>query len=163
MMEEQFCEVLIRKKSLPGGRGLVFGFGILCVAVWISGIFLLPLLLPAAALTALLWWIWRRNNTEYEYSYVGGEIRIDRIVARSRRKHLITLEKEGILKVAPENMFRGPENGLIVADYSSGEEGKQVYALLYEKKGRRMKVLFEPGEKMLSMMKSALPGKITIS
>ena len=122
--------------------------------------------IPLAALAlvflvlAVLWW--QKGNTEYEYSYVGGDLRIDRIRNRSKRKPQITLEAEGIRSVMPRKASFSDGRDLNVKDFTSGRKEARVYELIYEKGGQPLKVWIEPDDAMLDMMKLAMPRKITL-
>ena len=106
--------------------------------------------------------LWQRANTEYEYSYVGGDLRIDRIRNRSRRKHQIELEAEGIRSVLPKEAAHTDGQGLQTRDFTSGRKDARVYELRYEGGGRSLRVWIEPDEKLLELMKLAMPRKITL-
>ena len=167
MMDAQFCEVLVKRKRPKGYSMLSFGCGILSAAAWLGGILSLyvPFLLAGLLFAGGAVFFWFRSQVEYEYSYVDGELRVDRILARRRRKRLMTLERDGILTVAPKRNGASLEReGAVAAikDVSSHKEGARVYELLYEKAGLTWKVLFEPDDTMLKMMKLAMPRKITI-
>ena len=165
MTEGHFCEKLIKRKA-PAGYGILLLAGcLLSAAAWIGSLFYLPLLLAAVLFTGATIWHWRRGSVEFEYSWVGDELRIERIRARSRRKRMDTLEADGVRLVAPLSsplLSSFESRSMTVSDYTSRTGKDGVYALLYEKAGSSKKVLWEPGEKMLKTMKMTMPRKINL-
>ena len=74
---------------------------------------------------------------EYEYLYVNGEIDIDKIMSKQKRKRV----------------FSGD-------DFSSGKKDAKTYTMILKKDQGMEMVIFEPGEVMLKDMKRMAPREV---
>ena len=98
-------------------------------------------------------------NVEYEYVYTNGELDIDIIYNRSRRKRLFsTVVKDfEIMAHVEDRMREGAFGGAQeTINCHSGEIGPNTYAFLATIKGKRTKVIFEPNDKMLKAIGTSL-------
>ena len=113
-------------------------------------------------------------NIEYEYVYTNGELDIDIIYNRSRRKRLFSAmvkEFEIMAHVEDKTHLRAFDTAQETISCHSGEIGPNTYAFLATIKGKKAKVIFEPNEKMLKAIGTSLsrsrlhlrPGKILVS
>ena len=113
-------------------------------------------------------------NVEYEYVYTNGELDIDIIYNRSRRKRLFsTIVKDFEIMAHVDDKththaFGGAQETI---NCHSGEVGPNTYAFLATIKGKRAKVIFEPNDKMLKAIGTSLsrrklhlrPGTVLVS
>ncbi len=141
---------------LFGGRSLGFLFG--------------------AALTAacgfFTWRSFQNTQVEYEYTFTNGTLDIDKILAKTRRKELISLEVRkitafGVYGEAPEESSDmtvvSAEGTPRVSD--EDEEGEKkapmnYYADFPHGEYGNTRLIFTPDEKMLGMITRALPGAL---
>jgi len=95
-------------------------------------------------------------NIEYEYAYTNGELDIDIIYSKSRRKRVFsgTVKDFEIMVCALNKEQR--MNAQETRDYSSGTMSPNVFAFLTSYKGKRLKILIEPNEKMLAAITATL-------
>lgn len=104
------------------------------------------------------------QNVEYEYIVTNGELDVDSIVHRRKRKRLITVHSRTFDIVAPcgEPEFSGEENGNFtkVIDASSGSNDGKAYFAVFSKDGMKIKLIFEPTEKMLDAFKTFVPRNV---
>lgn len=104
-----------------------------------------------------------RLNVEWEYIFCDGQLDFDRISGGSKRKTVLRVDFEQLVVMAPKNShsldgYR--HNGVAVKDFTSMEEGKNVYGMVIAGGEQNQMILFEPGEKMLAVMKQKAPRKI---
>lgn len=102
-------------------------------------------------------------SVEFEYLVVEGDISIDRILARSRRKKVLDCKKEEIQIVAPSDSYMLKDyekTGMKVKDCSSGRGENKTYALIYQQGADCIKIVFEPNEKILRALRHSIPGKL---
>ena len=99
-------------------------------------------------------------NVEYEYVITNGELDIDIIYNKARRKRLFSAQVRNIEIFAHvENMnFAGNFSGAQdVRNYGSGGKNQaNTYAFLINVKNRQTKVIMEPNEKMLKAIGSGM-------
>ena len=105
--------------------------------------------------------VFRNMNIEYEYIYFNGELDIDRICGKQSRKRVYSTDINEVLVVAPlgslELQQYRKEKGF---DYSSKRPEANVYELVSNHRGKRVKIAFEPNEKMLKGMHMMAPRKV---
>ena len=102
-------------------------------------------------------------NLSVEFEYLVGDVSIDRILARSRRKKVLDCKKEEIQIVAPSDSYMLKDyekTGMKVKDCTSGRNGSKTYALIYQQGADCVKILFEPNEKILRALRHSVPGKL---
>ena len=103
-------------------------------------------------------------SVEYEYCVIAGDIDIDRIYGRKRRKKYISLEANSIEQIS---LINSPE---ISSFIKSG--AKKYYACKnknsnenlaisgYSKKGGKIVLIIENDEKIVNAFKSTMPRKV---
>ena len=99
-------------------------------------------------------------NVEYEYVYTNGELDIDIIYNRSRRKRLFSIvvkDFEIMAHIEDKTHARAFDGAQETINCHSGVNGPNTYAFLATIKGKRSKVIFEPNEKMLKAIGTSLP------
>ena len=97
------------------------------------------------------------------YLVVEGDVSVDRILARSRRKKVINCKKEEIQIVAPSDSYMLKDyekNGMKVKDCSSGRQDAKTYSLICQQGAECIKVIFEPNDKILRSLRYSIPGKL---
>lgn len=98
-------------------------------------------------------------NVEYEYLFTNGELDIDIIYSRSRRKRQFTgfvKDFEIMAHVENPNCTRSFDNAQETKDYSSGQVLPNTYAFLTTYKGKRLKIIIEPNEMMVNAISTVL-------
>ena len=165
MNEDAYAECLVKRKdpayAFPAKAGITV---LLVIALLTAFVSLLGLVLLAAVGVAA-YFVHTGLSVEYEYLFVEGDLSIDRILAKSRRKKVLECRKDEIQIVAPSDsyMLKDYENANTkLADYSSGRKDGKVYAMIYQKGSESRKVLFEPNEKMINAMRRAYLRKMVV-
>ena len=98
-------------------------------------------------------------NVEYEYTFTSGELDIDIIYNRARRKRLLSVNLKQIEIMAHiddpnhSGTFKSAQE---IRDYSSGTKGDNTYAFLAVIDGKKTKVIIEPNDKMLKTFSKVL-------
>lgn len=160
-----FIEQLVSKRSKTTDLVLKLGIGTAAVVLAIVAFYLLSMLglgmislVIAAAIIYVGFYFITSMNVEYEYIVTNGEIDIDRIAARRKRKRLLTVkvntfEQFGEFSAAPE------KSGLTVVD-ASGNEHDQYYADFRHTKYGNARLVFSPDEKTLAAIRPFVPRSI---
>jgi len=105
----------------------------------------------------------RNSNVEFEYLFISGQLSIDRIFGRSKRKKAWECSMEEIQIIAPADSYtlKDYQHGNTkVMDFSSGQPGRKVYAVIAQQKGESIKALIEPNDKMLQCFRQTSPRKV---
>lgn len=98
-------------------------------------------------------------NVEYEYIFTNGELDIDIIYNRTRRKRLFSgsVSDFEIMAHLDDKDHAGEfASANETKNYASGTVTEQTYAFLTVYKGKRLKVIIEPNEMMLKAISGVL-------
>ncbi len=138
---------------------LLYGCTFLLITPFASISFVL-----AAAVVYGAYYLITAQNVEYEYIVTNGELDVDRIVHRRKRKRLLTVHSRTFDIVAPVGSpeHKGEENAAFtrVIDASSGRIDDKTYYAVFSKDGQKIKLIFEPTEKMLEAFKTFVPRNV---
>lgn len=163
---------MVKKKA--GGREKLLLF-----AAVLGGVLLTLLLLLFAIPTgwaplgflfiAAVWYgVYRLSgilHVEYEYIMTGDEIDIDRITDRRVRKRVLSVSAKNIEMLRPyeEAYLLDLQGDFKRVDVSSGQKEAQRYFLIAPgKEGKKLFLVFEPGEKILERFSHYSPRNVTL-
>lgn len=157
-MKDVFLEQIVRKRD--GAKDIAIKVLIVFVGLLIAFFAFLFVMQPTFGPFALLiaagalyyaWYFSSGLNLEFEYIYTNGEIDIDKISAKRKRKRMITVKVREFLEFGeynPENDRNIKRDILIDASINKKSEGV-YYATLRNSEGQTVMVLFNPNEKLL--------------
>ena len=136
----------------------------LVVAVVMSFIFSLALIAQFAPIITLAvgfgaWYLNGFLKVEYEYVFTNGELDIDAIYNRSRRKRVFSshVNKFEIMAHVEDTTHAGSfKSAHETLDLSSGTVGPDTYAFLVSQQNKNLKVIIEPNERMLDAIKGSM-------
>lgn len=122
----------------------------LLLCIWIN-----PFLWALPTILLIVWW-WRmcfHSDIEYEYSYFDGNIDMDKIIDKRKRKQVISLHMDDVLQIAPEgdpSLHRIHQDGKVrYVDVSSRKLNRKFYEIILQESGATTCIRFEPDEKFL--------------
>ncbi len=110
-----------------------------------------------------VYYLFRRENIEYEYIFTSGELDIDKIINQSSRKRIMSLnvrEIELMVKFDLEDKYGEFKNITKVLDFSSGTQSEDRYIALFKREQDRVKMIFDPNEQVFKSIKAYIPNKI---
>lgn len=160
-MGDFYTEKMVKRKA--GGKELAPAIVLTVVTlVWIYIARLSPVgLLLTMVLIFLIWVALRRSKIEYEYLFINGDLDIDRIINRSKRKTVFSMNVSELEILAPEGHEKLQSYGNAkVLDFSSNQAGVERYVLIGGRKGERYRVVFEPGEQLVEGFFLMAPRKV---
>ncbi len=98
---------------------------------------------------------------EFEYIATNGSFEIDKIINKARRKKQLTIEMKDItcFSKADGQRLIGMAHGCEVRDFSNrnNKNLSEKYSFIITEKGKKVQVIFEPNEDMLSVFKTFVP------
>lgn len=163
-MSDTYREILVKKKTTAQDQAkkvCLIGATVLC---FVAGIVVTPLLLLAGvAMCVACYFLLPGFDLEYEYLYVNGELDIDKIMSKQKRKKCASYNMENLEILAPSNShaldsFRN--KNLKVRDFTSMEPQVPSYTLVFnEDKGQEM-VKVEIDEAIVSDIRRMAPRKV---
>ena len=103
---DTFVEQLVVKPMTPADQakkfGLIAATGILCLGLAYLSVMVMPLILLVVCAVAYGgYFLVTGMNVEYEYSVTNGELDVDKIIAKRKRKHMLTV------RIADYHVFGG--------------------------------------------------------
>ena len=160
-MGDVFKEQIVKRQ--PNSKDTLKRTGLL-IAVVIVGFLafgIIPAFAPFLVLAAGFgaWILMGFLKVEYEYAFTDGELDIDAIYNRSRRKRLFSARVNDFELMAhvEDKVQMGAFQGAVeVKDYSSGVVNENTYAFLLNYRGKRTKFIIEPNAVMLKAMATVL-------
>lgn len=161
-MNESYYEIMVPRK-----KSSMYKIGQIVTAI-LTIIFALTLflgifwgLILAVLCGAACYFLSLYSCVEYEYLYVDKELQIDRILAKSNRKRMETLDLNQLEILAPIrshelNPYRNRSGKK--ADYSSGMESHDdiKYMMVIGEK----QIIFEPTEELVKTIRMFAPRKV---
>lgn len=162
-MNESYKELIVKKEM--GVKEIALRAVCLIPTVLFAllglGGFLIALAV-AAVFGVLTYFVWISTDIEYEYLYLDKELNIDKIMAKSRRKKMATLEVERMEIMAPEkshqlDSYRNRDFKKV--DYSAGRDlpEMKLYTIYYD---GSQKIQVNLTEDFVKTMKSIAPRKV---
>lgn len=167
-MNDIFLEYLVKKKSKEDVIKqilLIFGCVLtllaatyLCFFVFIKFLWLLPAIWGIVIYFTV---ILRRNySVEYEYIFTNGQLDVDIILGKSKRKSLVSLLCKNIEYMAPITKDMYCDREIIDTIYDPTRRGK--YYIDFTKSGKKCRLLIQPPEKILENMKRYNPRNVNL-
>ncbi len=153
-MSDIFKEQLVVRK--PNSKDLTKKVGAIILAIII--VFVVSIFIPAISIFILVAcivgvvYIFSLTKVEYEYIFTNGELDIDAIFNKSKRKRQITFmvkDAELITKINNQEHMNSLANGAIVKDFSTGVLSENSYAIILNKDAKKYKIIIEPNEEIL--------------
>lgn len=162
-MSESYTELMVRRKPSIGivmTKALLIGLMGACLMLTLLGN---PLtFFGIVILGAIFYFVRGKSDLEYEYLYVGGELSVDKIIGKQKRKAVINMPIEKIALVAPtdsEPLEEYKNRDLKKLDFSSNTK-KPTYTVIFNGKEIQYRILMELNEEMVTAMYNMAPRKV---
>ena len=155
-MGDFYTEQLVKRQK-ASSTTLIKAILIILTVLSVVLIFMIPFgIIGPVIMIALDVFLFRSMDVEYEYLFVNGSLDIDKIMAKSRRKNMFSMEM-----MAPSGSPElRPYQGLKGTDYSSGMPGADTYELIVVNNGEKKKIIFEPNKAVCEGLKMLAPRKV---
>lgn len=166
---DMFIEKLVTKKK-------TFADTLLTVVIIFATILLIfvglsiPLLnqlnvgiLLAAGIAYLGYRLVISRNIEYEYIVTNGDLDIDKIISKRKRKRIFSAncrEFDIVSKVKSNSFSQSVQSIKNRIDASGSIDSPDAYFITLNYKGEKTLVIFEPDERMLNNFKIYIPRKV---
>lgn len=159
-----FLEQIVTKKNTSVDMIKKIGIIVVGIIIVMLALFVLPVIVPflgmfsfliAAGVLYLMWYLLTSFNIEYEYILTNGEIDVDKIISKRKRKRLITVNCRNFLefgKYNPKEHENKTYSSTILA-CTSIDDSDTYYAVLDHAKFGRCILVFNPNEKLLEHSK----------
>lgn len=162
-MNETYVECLVAKGVPTWAQFVRILLVLLTAGFGFLGLIGFLLALPIAlVLGVATWFVYMHTDTEYEYLYLDKEIKVDKILNKSKRKRAAVYDLERMEVFAPVNSYHldNYKNRQVkVVDYSSGKEKQPEarYAFFYD---GGQKIILEPSPAFVKAVQNIAPRKV---
>ena len=141
-MSDYYTEQLVKQKAKASS--MIAKTALIAVTVLA---FFLVLLFPMAMIIPVIMVVvdivlFKRFDLEFEYLYVNGDLDIDKIMAKQKRKRVFEMNVRDMEVLAPT--------------------GSRTYEMVTISQGQTVKIIFEPNKTILEGMKMLAPRKVFI-
>ena len=165
-MSDLYYELLVKKeKTVKDNLVKTAAIGGTALLV-LAGLFIHPLImLPAIILGVVSYmFVIPKTDLEYEYLFVNGDMDIDVIMAKSKRKKAGSFHMSETDLIAPMDSHRldyyKSNQKLKVLDFSSGNEKNKRYGVVTRNEKETYMMIIEPDADMAKALKNSAPSKV---
>lgn len=167
-----FTEQIIKRKRSTTDIAISIGASLaVFILIFISFFFLLPMtmipLIPIAVTAAAIYggyWVITSRNLEFEYSVTNGDLTVDKIIHKRKRKRVVSFDvrnAEEMGKYDPARMaHRQFDKQLIASETETGEDA--WYIIVRTPKYGLTLLVFSPNDKVLDGIKAGMPRQMRI-
>lgn len=164
-MSDLYSELLVKKEPTAKDKLIKYGLKALVIVLAVGGLFLNAIFLIAAIILGIVaYFVIPGTDLEYEYLFVNGEMDIDKVMAKSKRKRVKSINMAEVDLIAPVNSHRmdyyNSNQKMKVFDYSSGNDSHKRFAVITRDNSGACKIIIEPDEAMANSIKNSAPSKV---
>lgn len=166
-MMDNFSEQLVKKMPTSSDRvrkfalifvGLVLTTALLLISILFIGTIITILgFLLAGGTAYLIFSSVQAMDVEYEYAFTNGELDIDKIIAKKKRKELISADVKSFTAFGPYNEDIPETDDMVVVICSDNIASHEYYADLTHSEYGNTRIIFSPNEDMLENINKFLP------
>lgn len=167
-MSDLYQEILISRET-PLLNKIVKPLAIVVTAIFIvGGMFLLNILflIIGVALAVCCYFFLPKLEVEYEYLYVNGELDIDAIYSKQKRKRIASYDMADLEILAPEKSHALDsylnQNNVKVRDFTSRSPEAKSYTLIFSKENKREIIKAELDDVILNDIRRIAPRKVNL-
>ena len=166
-MSDLYIELLVKKKKTSTDtllKVLMIGATVIFV---LGGILFNPIILLLAVVMGVVDYFKLPSlDLEYEYLYVNGELDIDKIMSKQKRKRVGSYDMKKVEIVAPKNSheldsFKNKKD-LKLKDYTSLDPHAKCYILVFNKEKGQEMIKVELDESILNDLRRIAPRKVNL-
>lgn len=167
---DNFAEQLVKKELTSSDKikkYILYGGGILLTVLFVVLSFLMlgTMWMMIGLLLAMAsgygtFFMGRNMYIEYEYTFTNGELDIDKIIAKSKRKPLITADVRKFISIGKYSNDMEETSDMTVVISSDNIASHEYYADFQHSDYGSVRLIFSPDERMLDAIRRSLPAKI---
>ena len=166
---DTFFEQIVKKKKTLAEWGIMLGTVFVAAALVFGILQVKPLMMIPILPTLLMvgigyggWWLITAQNVEFEYCVTNGDIDIDVIIAKRKRKRIVSVGGRKIKSLTPYDAAAVNEKAfkrVVVAAESKKEDGLWCFTDHSKKNGDTL-VIFHPEQRVLRAFFEGLQGPV---
>ena len=168
VMNDGYEEILVKKQPTSKDallKGLVVALAVVPI---LGGIlYAIPFAIPIGVILGIVgyYFLFPMLDLEYEYLYVGGDIDIDKIMSKRKRKRVGSWSKDNLEILAPtgsDQLASYLKSGK-VKDYSSGNPDVKTWTAVYGTESSADIVIMELTDEIVQDLRRYAPRKVFFS
>lgn len=162
-MSDFYTEQLVKRKT-PAKDIALKGILILVTVFAFMLVFFIPIAIIAPVIMICLdVFLFRNMDLEYEYLFVNGNLDIDKIMAKSKRKRAFEMTVNDLEVLAPSG---APElrqyQSLKAQNYGSCTAEAETYEMIVTQNGSKKRIIFEPNSVIVDGFRMLAPRKVFV-
>lgn len=168
-MSDLYTEIIVKRKKTPKDtilKALLIAATVLAVLAALFTTLGLIAFIVAVALGIADFFLIPTFDVEFEYLYVNGELDIDKIMSKQKRKRVYSADIKNLELLAPTNSHAldsyNRRQDLKTLDFSSRDEQNKSYTMIIKGEKGLERVIFEPNEIILKDMKRVAPREVNL-
>jgi hypothetical protein len=162
-MNELYAEAGVKRKETIGTYALRFILIFVAILSFLLASLNTIMLIIGTGLIILIVFMFPRLNVEYEYVFCDGQLDFDKIMGNAKRKTALKIDFEQVEIMAPfgsHELDSYSQGNLTTKDFTSRRKEVKPYVIIYRNGESKLRILFEPNEKMLGCIKMKSPRKL---
>ena len=165
-MGDLYYELLVKKNQTFKEKLTKFGVITLVVILGLGGLILSPIFLIAAMILgfAAFYFILPSTDLEFEYLFVNGEMDIDKVMSKTKRKKVKSFSIKDAEIVASMKSHRldhyKNNQKMKTLDFSSGDPEHYRLGVIARDGAEACMIIIEPDEKLANQIKYCAPSKV---
>ena len=168
-MSDLYTAIIVKRKKTPKDtilKALLIAATVLAVLAALFTTLGLIAFIVAVALGIADFFLIPTFDVEFEYLYVNGELDIDKIMSKQKRKRVYSVDIKNLELLAPTNSHAldsyNRRQDLKTLDFSSRDEQNKSYTMIVKGEKGLERVIFEPNEVILKDMKRVAPREVNL-
>ena len=168
---DHFAEQLVKKQQGSAAKTrymalLICGILLVIAIVLLSLVLGAPLtfvgFLLAAAVGYGIYFKLQEMDVEYEYTFTNGELDVDKIIAKKKRKEMLTVNVSKFSEFSRYSDDLPETEDMTVVIASDNIASNEYYADFEHDEYGKTRLIFSPNEKMIENIKTALPRSLRV-
>ena len=167
MNQDIFVEQIIQRRRSGTDYLIYVGLSLAFLVICFLGLFVIPMFgfLVIIAAGYGMYWVVTSRNLEFEYSVTNGDLTIDRIINRQRRKRVISFDCKDVEAIgkykAVDHQSKHYDKKFFASLKADGsDEGAWYITVRSAKYGGLCLVVFNPEERVLDSILPFLPRQL---
>ncbi len=164
-MNDCYAEWLVKRKASAYNYLIKAVLIFLCVISVLAALLFPFGIIVLTIVGAVTYFTFQRLSVEFEYLIVNDQITIDKVMGQARRKKAWEGTMGEVQIVGPVDSYVVKDfekQGIKVLDFTSHMPNAKVYAIIHQSGGNTTKILFEPNDRILNIMRQKGPRKVVL-
>lgn len=163
-MSEAYVECMVARKQNPFATVIKIFVYALAGAFCVMGVIgYTAMFVPGLAFIAVGYFLLPGMDLEFEYLYLDKELTIEKVLAKQKRKKVLTLDLNKMEIIAPirsHELDSHKNRKVPMLDCSSQKADANPFIIVYHDNNKEEMICFEPNAEMLKAIKTVFPRKV---